>query len=359
MTAATPLVLLTGIDADALADTMMALQWDAPHAVNVRHTIDVERQVLTRLVSDVTGVVEHVHVDLDHACVGCALREDIMPTLERLADDGRWGSIIAHLPVASGAEQVCGIIANDQVLSAKLRVASVLAVVKGPTTRDDLLGDDLLRDRHLHTSAEDGRGVAEAHTALVEHADAVVAVGELEQTDRHLLTMLLRPGAGPVIDHLSLDTAAIVGARRSHLDAEAWVDPAHRAHVGLVQAGEAWTVELRSDRPFHPERLMANLEGLGGGARRSRGCFWLPTRPGQVCEWDGAGGQLSVGQCAHGTTEPHTRLLVTGIDDSRDQLVALFRSCLLTDDELAERGTIWESHEDGFEPWLGPTRQPA
>ena len=86
----TPLVLLTGIDGDAMAHAMIGLQWDAPRAVTVRHTIDVEAQRLTRLVSDVDGVVEHVHVDLDHACVGCALREDIMPTLERLADDGRW-----------------------------------------------------------------------------------------------------------------------------------------------------------------------------------------------------------------------------------------------------------------------------
>ncbi len=355
----TPLVLLTGLDADAMAHAMMALQWDAPRAVTVRHTIDISTQRLTRLVSDVDGIVEHVHVDLDHACVGCALREDIMPTLERLADDGRWGSVIAHLPIASGAEQVCAILMHDQVLSAKLHVASVLAVVNGPTAREDLLGDELLSERQLHTSVDDTRGVAEVQAAQVEYADAVVVVGDVEPTDRHLLEMLMRPGARTVIDHLALDTAAIVGARRPHEDAEAWVDPSRVQPVGLVEAGGAWTVELTSDRPFHPERLMANLEALGGGARRSRGCFWLPTRHDQVCEWDGAGGQLSVGPCQHGSTEPHTRLLVTGVDDDRDELVATFRACLLTDAELAERGSIWESREDGFEPWLGPTRQPA
>ena len=104
---------------------------------------------------------------------------------------------------------------------------------------------------------------------------------------------------------------------------------------------------------------MENLEQLGGGARRSRGCFWLPTRPDTVCEWDGAGGQLSVGPCEHENSEPHTRILVTGIDNDRGQLLDLFHHCLLTDDELAVRGTIWESHRDGFEPWLGPIRQTA
>ncbi len=355
----TPLVLLTGVDADAMAHAMIGLQWDAPHAVNVRHHIDVENQVLTRVVSDMAGIVERVHLDLEHACVGCALREDIMPTLQRLADDGRWGSIIAHLPVSADATQICRILDHDERLGSSLHVASVLAVVNGPTARADLLGDDLLRERGLQTSAEDARGVAETHTALIEYADAVVVVGEIEQTDRHLVSMLLRPGAGDVVDHLSLDTAKIVAGRRPHHEAEAWIDPGHRHHVGTVQAGDAWAVELSSDRPFHPERLMANIAALGGGARRSRGCFWLPTRHDQVCEWDGAGGQLSVGPCEHGTTAPHTRIVVTGIDEGRDALVALFGSCLLTDTEIAERGTIWESQEDGFEPWLGPTRQTA
>lgn len=355
----TPLVLITGIDADAMASTMIGLQWDAPQAVTVRHTIDVDRQVLTRIVSDAAGVVERTHVDLDHACVGCALREDVMPTLERLARDGRWGSIIAHLPVAAEATQVCRILSSDHSIGSVLHVAAVLAVVNGPTARADLIGDDLLRERHLHTSAEDGRGVAETHAAMIEYADAVVIVGDIDDTDRALASAMLRPGAEVFADQFAIDVADLIARRRLHERAEEWVDPAHAEPVGLVEIGEVWTVELRSDRPFHPDRLMEHIEGLGGGARRSRGCFWLPTRPDTICQWDGAGGQLSVGPCDHDTSEAHTRILVTGIDDGRDSLQALFEHCLLTDDELATRGVIWESDQDGFEPWLGPVRLAA
>lgn len=355
----TPLVIITGVDADAMASAMIGLQWEAPQAVTVRHTIDVERQLLTRIVSDAAGVVERTHVDLDHACVGCALREDVMPTLERLARDGRWGSIIAHLPVAAEATQVCRILSSDHSIASVLHVAAVLAVVNGPTARADLLGDDLLRERHLQTSAEDGRGVAETHAAMIEYADAVVIVGDVDDTDRALAAAMARPGADVVTDHLSIDVAGLIAGRRSHDRAEAWVDPVHAEPVGLVELGEVWTIELRSDRPFHPDRLMANIEGLGGGARRSRGCFWLPTRPDTICQWDGAGGQLSVGPCEHGTDDAHTRLLVTGIDGDRDSLQALFEQCLLTDDELVTRGVIWESDQDGFEPWLGPVRLAA
>ncbi len=355
----TPLVLLTGIDPEALASAMIALQWDVPGAVAVRHEIDVEDQVLTRTVSDASGIVERVHLDLDHACVSCALREDIMPTLVRLADDGQWSTIIAHLPVSSDATQVCRVLDHDDSLARTLHVASVVAVVNGPTVRADLLGDDLLRERGLETSATDNRGVAEAHAALIEYADAAVIVGDVEPTDRHLVSMLQRPDAMGAVGHLDLDTARLVSGRRPHQAAENWVHPAHATPVGLLQTGRAWTIELRSDRPFHPQRLLDNIGALGGGARRSRGCFWLPTRPDRIEEWDGAGGQLSVGPCDHDDIGPHTRILVTGVDDGRDALQALFHHCLLTDAELAERGTIWECETDGFEPWLGPVRQTA
>lgn len=349
-----PLVLIAGINADAMASTMIGLQWDAPQAVTVRHTIDVDRQILTRVVSDVTGVVERLEVDLDHACVSCALREDVMPTLERLADDGRWSSIIAHLPVAAEPSQVCRVLSYDDVLGAKLHVASVLAVVNGPTAYADLLGDDLLCERELHTSAEDRRGVAEVQSALIEYADTIVLVDPVEDAHRDLVSVMARPGATVVTDHVAIDVAELVSARRPHTEAEAWIDPSHSQQVGVVEMGDAWTIELVSERPFHPDRLLENIEQLGGGARRSRGCFWLPTRPNLMCEWDGAGGQLSVGPADRGATALRTRILVTGIDDGRDTLAELFQHCLLSDDELAVRGTIWESNADGLEPWLGP-----
>lgn len=355
----TPLVLLTGVDADAMGSAMISMQWDAPHAVAVRHSIDVDKQELTRVVSDITGVIERCVIDLDHACVSCALREDIMPTLERLADDGRWGSIIAHLPVGADASQVCRILSHDDFLSDKLHVCSVLVALSGPTARADLLGDELLRERHLNTSAEDSRGVSEVHASLIEYADGVVVVGHADETDANLVSAMMRPDAQLFSSHLHIDVVGLLSRRRPHGQAEAWVNPAETVPVGLVEVGEVWTVELSSDRPFHPDRLLENIEGLGGGARRSRGCFWLPTRPDTLCEWDGAGGQLSVGPCEHGTGAPHTRILVTGIDDGRDALQSLFDRCLLTDDEITTRGTIWESSDDGFEPWLGPVRLAA
>ena len=92
---------------------------------------------------------------------------------------------------------------------------------------------------------------------------------------------------------------------------------------------------------------------LGGGHRRTRGCFWLPTRPTQVCQWEGAGGMLSIGAFDDWyDMRPHTRIVVVGTDEGREELETTLRSCLLTDDEIERHGLRWRVPGDARP--LGP-----
>lgn len=100
------LVVVPGVDRHAMDSAMVALSWDAPRAVAVGHHIDPVTQVLSRVVSDRTGVLDRADVGLEHACVSGALREDILPTLERLAREGCWDTIVAGLPIATAADQL-------------------------------------------------------------------------------------------------------------------------------------------------------------------------------------------------------------------------------------------------------------
>ena len=127
----TPVTLITGVEPEAMAATMVSLLWDMPQAVAVRHHIDVGRQLLVRTVSDATGVIEHEEVKLEHACVSCAIREDVIPTLDRVARDGRWTSILAHLPVGATADQICAVSSRDRQVARTLRVSSVVTA-RGP-----------------------------------------------------------------------------------------------------------------------------------------------------------------------------------------------------------------------------------
>jgi hypothetical protein len=55
----------------------------------VRHDIDAGAGTLRRVVVDAYGLVEDETVPLEHACPSCAVREDALPAIARLAEDGR------------------------------------------------------------------------------------------------------------------------------------------------------------------------------------------------------------------------------------------------------------------------------
>lgn len=353
----TPVVLLSGVDPDAMAAALVGLQFDLPGAVALRHHIDVERQVLTRTVSDMTGVIEQHETLLEHACVSCAVREDILPTLERLARDGRWQSIIAHLPASADAGHLCAVLAADTRLARFLRVSAVVTAVGTRHPVRDLLGDDLLVDRGHHCSHEDRRGVGEVLAAMVEYADVVVFDDTPDPVADGLARTLARPGATIVDGGHGLDASLLSGRLHRPSRTDAWIDPTRRDALPDVRAEGIWRLDLQSLQPFHPDRLLDSLELLGGGAHRSRGCFWLPTRPDRALEWDGAGGQLSIGDhTGWGRRTPFTRIVVTGVGVAPAHLRQAFDDLLATPEESRPG---WRVPEDGFEPWLGPIREVA
>lgn len=354
-----PVVLVAGVDADTMAVASAALGWDLPDAVAVRHDLVPDRDVLVRTVSDVSGTLEHEELELDHACVSCAIREDVVPTLERLAATGRWSAIVAQLPATASAAQVCRVVAWEPARVPHVRVSAVLTALDAVSLGDDLLGGELLRELELPVRDDDGRGLAEALCEMVEYTDVLFVPQPVDPPTRDLLGVLMRPGT-PVVDSVTeLDAAALAGGLHDCEVSDAWVSEVRRDALPDAE-GAAWVLDVRSERPFHPGRLNEFVEVLGGGPRRSRGCFWLPSRPNQICVWDGAGGQLSIGSDEMwGAEEPLTRVVVVGTDDGRDALAAAFQACLLTDAEMAERGPYWEVFEDGYEPWLGPIRRAA
>ncbi|WP_210652087.1 GTP-binding protein [Nocardioides sp. SYSU D00065] len=355
-----PLVVVTGVDPAAIDAAMLSLSWDLPRAVAVRHVIDPESQVLTRTVSDAQGIVEREDIPLEHACVSCALREDILPTLERVARDRRWSTIVAALPAGTEAAQLGSVLATNSRLARHIRLSTVVSALGGEHLVHDLLADDLLRERGWHSNPWDDRGVGEVACAQVEYADLVVVDRDPTRQARDLLRALARPEVAVVPGFDRLEGAALAAHRHQHRPADAWRSPAVTAELPTLGESRAWRLHLTSDRPFHPERLLDQIERLGTGAHRSRGCFWVPTRPGVALEWSGAGGQLSIGShSSWGRRTPLTRLIFTGVGTAPTELAAAFDDLLLSPDELNRDPRRWDVLEDGLEPWLGDIRGAA
>jgi G3E family GTPase len=379
----TPLNVLATVDPVLRDSAVFGLVVGAPGVVVLRHDIRASEGELRRVVVDATGVVEDERVPLEHACLSCAVREDAIPTLRRLADDGRWDHVVLALPVGAESLPVARALAAatspDDVL-AGLRLATVVAIADVDTLEHDLLEDDLVDERGIALTADDQRAVGEVLAAQLEHADLVVTTGDVaaSATGSGLVDRLRGAGTRRLDGLHALDAADLA---RGHHDAAAGERRAHplrargagRPADVVRHAGDrSWTLELRSSRPFDPERLLRRIEDLGTGRLRSRGVFHVANRPDSLCAWDGAGGQLCIGELGtwdDATTaereavRPHTRIVVVGStapgrgqqpdDDARDLLLAAFRDVLATPDELADGGLRWLGRDDVLAPWLG------
>lgn len=344
-----PLSVLSTLD-PVLRDTaIFGLVIDRPGLVVLRH--DIVDGGIRRVVVDAGGVIEDLLVPLAHACLSCSVREDAVPTLERLAADPRWDAVLLTLPVS--AESLPVVRALNDLRG--LRLARVLTVIDGSTAQDDLLGDDLLVERGIALTEDDGRAVAEAAAAQLGHADLVVVEGAIDPVGSDLLDHLRAADSGRIAGLAALSVDAVVAGTHDRTAGERRLDPlAVAPRPQAPTAHGVWTLDLRSDRPLHPERLVADVHRLGDTPFRSRGHFWVPSRPDSICVWDGAGHQLSLGAMGHwGGREPATRLVITGIGPGRHELVAAFEDVLLTAEEYGEGMHAWLGRADVLEPWLG------
>ncbi len=350
-----PVVVVVGMTAPDAAGAGLTLQCDLPGSVVVRHEFAGDR--LLRVVSDAGGVVEQEAVDLEHACLSCALREDVVPTLIRLAETARWSELVAVLPPTTDPLPVCRMVAHGvhqgRAVGAWLDLRAVVATVDGPGLTGDVLGDDLLAERGWALGPDDLRAVGQAVTAQVEFADHLVLVGEPDQAGRGLLRQLARAGVPVVADTTELEVAAVL-LGRDDAAAHRAVDPRSRCRAPVPDDEHVASVVMTSWKPFHPARLRALLEDLAPGGARTRGCFWLPTRPHDVLAWEHSGGQLSIGDVGPWVdAERGARLVSTGRPEVVRGLPEVFGRALMTDAEMTGAALEWSGRPDGFEPWLG------
>src|SRR5690349_7538244 len=105
--------VLSGFSPAATGAVARRLLVDDPDLLLVVHSIDgLADGTVRRLVRTAAGVVEDVTVELVHGCVSCTLREDVLPTLERLARDHPGRDQLLALPRAIEPEAVASACAH-------------------------------------------------------------------------------------------------------------------------------------------------------------------------------------------------------------------------------------------------------
>jgi G3E family GTPase len=387
--------VLTGFSPAAVLAIAQCLLVVDPHLALVRHDISQIRDGrIRRTVRTADEALEDAVVELEHGCVSCTLREDVVPTLARLAAERPDGDILLALPQAVEPEAVAAAchqgVVNGTALSDIVRFDSYVAVVEAAAFLDDLCTSDDLRHRDLHAADNDHRSVAGVVARQVEFADTVVVWGspydEKYQTARldALLAQLvpwsvrLRVADTASIDCVSL-AARLRGTGRHDPRTPGMMGRALEGlPIGIHEpAGEhgATSVVFRSRRPFHPQRLHDALEQLTGEALRGRGQLWIASQSDTVIGWESAGGGISLGCLGYWLAAlPHERwaetsdlrrlaadldwdpyygdrstvLAFLGLGLNGDAISDLLASCLLTDAELADGFQTWTALPDPF-----------
>ncbi|MGA4956833.1 CobW family GTP-binding protein [Streptomyces lavendulocolor] len=368
--------LVGGLHSGARAAAVERLLTTVPGSVALHHDLTgaAERGTVTRTVRDATGVLSTDETPLVNDCACCALREDLVPELQRLADAG-----LTRLAVVELWDSVEPKAMAEVVAAAGLRVGSVITAVDPALLLPCLGNGDDLADAGLAAAATDRRTVADTFARQLEYAPvlAVLDGPDADDEDRALLAQL-----HPTARQVPLPGGDLAAAALAGFDVEAAAAAQHPACALLPQEADAHgvgTYVWHRRRPFHPERLYAALEDLCCAAARSRGRFWLADRPDTLLAWDAAGGALCVEPTGpwlaslpdaawemvppvrraaaaldwdpeHGDRCQH--LVFTSPDLDREGLAELLDSCLLTDAEYAAGREAWKRLPSAFDALL-------
>ncbi len=358
------IVLLATIDPVLRGSASFAAVTDVPGTIVLTQDLDPDRGI-HRHIADASGVLLDEWVPVEHVCATCAVREDTLPTLERIIVEGRHRSVLLAAPVGVESLPIARVLDEATRPTGRLagaRLAAVATACDLDRLAEDLLGDDLLAERSLALAEGDLRSVGEVLAHQVGHADFVLTAGPTREAPAQsaaLLDHLRSADAHLLDDYLAGHMGALFTHSHHCPHATRRVDPMHVALNGAPARDGVWSMHLTSGRPIHPERLLEWLPALAGGRVRSRGHFWVASRPRQACIWDGAGAQLSIG--AHGPwgrRRPGTSLVFTGVAEERQALVEAFEAVLLTPAE-SRAAPAWHGREDGLETWLGPADSQA
>ncbi|MBB0244997.1 cobalamin biosynthesis protein CobW [Streptomyces alkaliphilus] len=397
-----PVVIVAGLHRDARRAVVRRLLREVPGAVALHHDLSAAPGgTVRRTLADGTGLTDSGETPLVNDCACCALREDLVPELERLADGGLCRLAVVELWDSVEPRSMAEVVAAHG--HGRFELVGVTCAVDPALVLPCMGNGDDLAEAGLAAAPGDQRVVADTFARQLEYPPVLVlADGSEESTpgtdaaggadaagtdvltgpdpaDLELLTQL-----HPTARRIPVTDPGLVAALTAGFDPAAAAARQHPACALLPQEADAHGVTThvwRARRPFHPARLHEALEDLACAAARSRGRFWLANRPDTLLSWDAAGGALCVDNLgpwlaalpdAARDMVPAERLAAAALDwdpevGDRGQLLAfvspeldvdgvteLLDSCLLTDGEYAAGPEAWRRLDSAFDELLDP-----
>jgi G3E family GTPase len=332
-------------------------------------------------------------VEMSNGCICCTLREDLLEEVGQLARDGRFDYLLIEstgiaepLPVA---ETFTFRDEEGRSLSDVARLDTLVTVVDGVNFLLDYQAAESLASRGETLGEEDERLITELLIEQVEFADVILIskIDLISSSERQELMAILER-LNPQAEILpmvmgEIPLAKILDTGRFDFEkaaqAPGWLRELRGEHVPETEEFGIASTAYRARRPFHPQRFFNFIDGpwTNGKLLRSKGFFWLASKPMDAGSWSQAGGLMRYGfagrwwrsvpkdqwpQDAESTAailanwtaatgDCRQELVFIGQNIDFAQLSAELDDCLLTDEEMALGAEGWQLWPDPFGPW--------
>lgn len=332
-------------------------------------------------------------VEMSNGCICCTLREDLLEEVTKLAQEGRFDYLVIEstgiaepLPVA---ETFTFADENGLSLSDVARLDTMVTVVDAINFLRDYDEAKFLTETAESLGEDDERSVADLLVDQVEFADVILIsktdLAEKSEIERLLAILrtlntsatILPISNGEVELDAVLDTQSFSFEKAQQ--APGWLKEMRGEHIPETEEYGISSFAYHARRPFHPEKFYDFLHNAKdyGKLIRSKGYFWLATRPEFVGQWSQAGGIARYGvagmfwkaipkeewptdqdyldaineiwQEPYGDMRQELVFIGQGLE--QEKLIARLNECLLTEDEMEQGLDYWLSLEDPFPEW--------
>ena len=332
-------------------------------------------------------------VEMSNGCICCTLREDLLVEVGKLAKDGRFDYLVIEstgisepLPVA---ETFTFADENGGSLSDLATLDTMVTVVDAVNFLNDYEQANDLQDTGESLGEDDERSVADLLVDQVEFADVIlisktdlITNDELNRLTAILNTLNTQANIIPISNgHININEVLNTGLFNFERAQQApgWLKEMRGEHIPETEEYGISSFNYTARRPFAPEKFynfLHNTEQFGK-LIRSKGYFWLATRPLFCAQWSQAGGIAHYGFAGmfykaipkkDWPTEPElladiNSKWVEPFGDMRQELVFIGQSldkkamikalddCLLPEDAVLKGKDFWKTFNDPFPIW--------
>ena len=332
-------------------------------------------------------------IEMSNGCICCTLREDLLEEVNKLAKEGRFDHLVIEstgisepLPVAETFT-----FADEQgvSLSDVARLDTMVTVVDAVNFLKDYQEAKYLKDKGESLGEDDERSVADLLVDQVEFADLIlisktdlVNTEDLERLKAILKTLNTDAKVLP-IKHGNVDIDKVLNTGLFDFErarqAPGWLKEMRGEHIPETEEYGIGSFCYEARRPFHPDKFHEFLHNTKqyGKLIRSKGFFWLATRPEYAGQWSQAGGIARYGfaglfwkavpkkdwpedeeylasiknQWVEPFGDMRQELVFIGQGLDKEKMTQKLNECLLTEEEVLKGREYWETLKDPFPAW--------